>query len=235
MIVALPLALSLVAFGAKADEPVQALEPAASAPSSPALPPASPAPPGAWSGRWNSQPRAKTREPEACCRYALRFDPFELLYRRATFEAEIALFGPLALEIVPSYIFDARETNLTARGFSTAIDVVYYPSGVSLRGFWVKGRVGYERFDATLSHSADSSRTDAATISSPVFGALFGSTTVVDEGGFSISGGLGIGVVTSDPRMLRVSAPNHADEAFTFYDKSDRLRLLGSLALGATF
>jgi hypothetical protein len=69
------------------------------------------------------------------------------------------------------------------------------------------------------------------------------------KGGFALNGGIGIGVATADPVKLVVepctpssdpaTCPLGADDGdatfFDYYDKTGRIKLLGSLALGVAF
>jgi hypothetical protein len=175
-----------------------------------------------------------------CCRFSIRYDPFDLLFRRLTFEGEVAIIGPLAIELVPSWIFGSIQDGLDARGFAIAGNIAFYPGGVPLRGFWVKAHVGWEGYHGTFTHSQAGS-TEGATqdehyVSSPILGAMFGSTSVFGRnGGFAISGGIGIGVATASSVTFRATAPGFADEVLTVYDKAGRIQLLGSLSLGASF
>ena len=63
------------------------------------------------------------------------------------------------------------------------------------------------------------------------------------DGGFALTGGIGIGVALADPIDQRVDC-TEADAAAgecdrivtrTLYDKTGRIQLLGSLSLGVTF
>ena len=185
-------------------------------------------------------PPPKPRKP-SCCRWSLRFDPFDLLFRRMTFEGELALIGPLAIEIAPSWIWGSPSENLDTTGFALASNVALYVNGDALKGFWLKGHLAYESFEATLTHPDFPGITDKKDISSVIVGGMLGSTTVFGRnGGFALSGGIGIGVALADPVSLRVEPPEGAPEgspALTaaYYDKIDKIQLLGSLALGVAF
>jgi hypothetical protein len=137
------------------------------------------------------------------------------------------------VEIVPSYIFGSPYDNIAG-------NVAFYPGGAVLRGFWLKAHIGWEGYNAVLTHSqadvATSSLVDRKYVSSPIFGGMIGSTTVFGRnGGFAISGGIGIGVATANPVMLTAHAAGFQDEVTILYDKAGRIQLLGSLSLGATF
>src|SRR5262249_10583288 len=136
--------------------------------------------------------------------------------------------------------------NLDEKGFSLAGDVGIYFEGQALRGFFLKAYAAYESFTATLTHpdfpdlppDADSQKR----LHTAVFGGTIGSTTIIGphggrDGGFILSGGIGIGVATADPVTLRVRSPISSveDVEATYFDKVGRIRLLGSFALGAVF
>ncbi len=174
----------------------------------------------------------------ACCRWSLRFDPFDLLFRRLTFQGELAIAGPISIEIAPSWIFGSPYENFDAAGFSIGGNLAwYFLSGKALKGLWLKAHVGYENYDATLTNPALPSSSDTKTASSAVLGGMIGTTSVFGRnGGFAISGGIGIGVATADE--ITLVAPGDAlrpGYAAKLYDKSDRIRLLGSLGLGIAF
>jgi hypothetical protein len=166
-------------------------------------------------------------------------DPFDLLFRRLSFEGEIAVIGPLAVELRPSWIWGSPDEFMDAGGFAFAGNIVLYPGGKPMNGFWIKGSIGYETFAATLTHPGGNAQTKD--VASPVFGLMIGSSNVFSRnGGFIISGGAGIGVATADPVMLSVEQfdPNYGGITrveYSYYDKAGRIKLLTSLALGVAF
>jgi hypothetical protein len=173
-------------------------------------------------------------KPASCCRWAVRFDPFDLLFRQLTFQGEIGIVGPLAFELEPGWIWGSPIENVDAGGFAIAGNVAVYFSGKALKGFFLKGHIGYETFEATLTHP-DVNKSVSETVSSPIFGALIGSSAVFGrDGGFNLSGGIGIGVATADTVTLRVAGdpaqgiPGHE---LSYYDKAGRIQLLGSLSV----
>lgn len=177
-----------------------------------------------------------------CCMWSVRANPFDLIFRRLSLEGEIAVVGPLTLQVSPSWIFGTATENLEASGLAIAGDVAVYFEGSPMRGFWLKGHVGYESFDATLTDpNGFGSKTES--ISSPIFGGMIGSSSVFGRnGGFTISGGIGIGVATADKQTVAVTVPDPMDAKKTavvssvdFYDKAGKIQLLGSFALGVTF
>lgn len=202
-----------------------------------------------------------------CCRWSVRFDPFDLLLGRLSFQGEVAIIGPLAIELEPSWIWGTPSSDLDESGFAMAANVgVYFDH--PLRGFWLKGSFGFESFEATLTAPVDnlpanfnseacpgekkpSGPTDASVIGgtctkslkSAVLGVMIGSTSVLGpkngrNGGFAISGGIGIGVALADPVELTVrpNAANSSDAIkATYYDGIGKIKLLGSLGLGVAF
>lgn len=197
--------------------------------------------------------------PSSCCRFSVRFNPFDLLLRRMTIEAEVAVIGPLTIEIVPSWIWGSPYPLQETRGFALAGRFGGYFSGKPNRGFWLKGHVGYESFAVEVVNERTMARTfSTENVKSPVLGGMIGSSTVFGRnGGFIISGGLGIGVATASrqtvtacasPKLVSDSgAPlleptecleqpeGPPDERIHFYDKLGRMQLLGSFALGVAF
>ncbi|MCC6525006.1 MAG: hypothetical protein IT373_20295 [Polyangiaceae bacterium] len=197
-------------------------------------------------------------EERSCCKWSVRYNPFDLIFRRVTFEGEFALGDlPLAIEVAPSYIFQAAAEGLDNKGFAIAAGLKWYVTGAALTGFWVKFHFQHEWFKATLSREdidgnaigvpgadcdGDSEPgTCKRTVQSPILGAMIGSGTVFGkDGGFAINGGIGIGVAVMPAVSLTVDRlPTEPIDSpsvvFTYYDKAERIRLLGTLALGIAF
>jgi hypothetical protein len=206
-------------------------------------------PPGYPPGYGGYQPPAGPPPPPApkpatCCRWSVRVDPFDLLFRRLTFQGEIAIVGPLSIELTPSWIFDSPYENLTEKGFALGGNVtVYFLSGKAFQGMWLKAHASFESYDATLTNPGITSHTDTQSVKTGVFGGMIGSTSVFGrDGGFAISGGIGIGAATAGTVTLFAPGapgtnPNNGipDISATLFDKLDRLKLLGSLGLGVAF
>lgn len=181
-------------------------------------------------------PREK-REP-SCCRYAIRYDPFDLIFRRATFQAEVGIIGPLSIEVEPSWIWGSPREFVEESGFGIAANIGLYVSGKYLKGFFVKGHVGFETFDATLTHPDIPGQTDSEKISAPIVGLLIGSSNIWgnDDVGFNLSGGIGIGVAIADKTSLVVPGDATISGIQTdYYDKAGVIQLLGNLGLGVAF
>lgn len=210
-------------------------------------------------------------EGQACCRWSVRYDPFDLLTRRVTLSAEVALADlPLSIEVTPKYIFGSPASELDEQGFDLGVNLAWYPSGVPLRGIWVKAHAEYERFTATLTRddgtgargkpdpnqcAPDSTKGSCKNgVASTILGVIVGSTQVFGpQGGFAISGGIGIGAALADSKPLTVLPCTAADVAdknasceaaepsgtaalsYRYYDNSARIRLLGTLSLGVVF
>jgi hypothetical protein len=173
-------------------------------------------------------------------RWSLRFDPFELVMRRLSFQAEVAVVGPLALEIVPAWIFGSPYSGIDMKGFSIGGNAVFYLSGQAFRGMWLKAHFTYENFSATYANPYDPTLVGTPQrLGSAILGAMFGDTFVVPRsGGFALSGGIGIGVATANKTDLTAPGdiPRRIPTASaTLYDGFDRVRILGTLGLGVAF
>jgi hypothetical protein len=169
-------------------------------------------------------------EEAGCCLWSLRYDPFDLLFRRVTFAAEIA-WGklPFSIELTPKYIFNSPATDVKEVGFDMGVNIAWYPSGKPLKGFWVKAHAEYENFRSTLSRKTDGdvllgrpdpeqcdadSETGQCTrrVGSAIFGLMVGSSYVFGrKGGFAVSGGIGIGAAVAPAKSLRVLPCSGAD------------------------
>jgi hypothetical protein len=149
-----------------------------------------------------------------------------------TFEGEVVIVGPLTVGVAPSWIWGSlMDEQLDTTGFALAADVGVYVEGKPLRGFWIKGRIGYESFEAVLTSRFPTVEPGVGDVSSVVLGGMLGSTNVFGrDGGFAMSGGIGLGVALADP--VQIVAGN---EYVEFYDKAGKIKLLGSLSLGVVF
>ena len=224
-----------------------------------------PPPPGY--GQPPRPPRPFEPPPKKTLFWSVRYDPFDLLFRRITFEGEIALGSlPLSIELAPAYIFDSPSEGLEDTGVDLAARFVWYVQGDPLKGFYLKAHFNYEHFSSTLFRQtpdgafvgapADDCDADSATgtctktVASAIFGLMLGTSMVLpSKGGFALNGGIGIGVAVADPVTLRVNPCGPSDVggahctdvettppvSATYYDKTGRIKLLGSLSLGVTF
>jgi hypothetical protein len=174
----------------------------------------------------------------------VRWQSFYLLFRRFAVEGEIAVLGPLTIEVTSSFIFGAASetSTLDEKGFTLGGDVAVYLEGTPLRGFYVKTYTAYESFKATLTHPDFPDDPVQQSLSTAVIGALAGATMIVGphggrDGGFILSGGVGLGVATAAAQKLRApsdpASGRHVDA--TYFDGAGRLRVLGSLGLGVVF
>jgi hypothetical protein len=195
------------------------------------------------------------REPkEKCCFAAIRYDPFDLLFRRITLEGEIKIWGPLTAQLTPAFIFDSPFADISDTGFDIAANIAWYVQGDAFKGFWLKAHVEYEIFESTVTNpflvngapagtpapdcDADSEPgTCAKTVNSTIVGLMLGTSTVFgDEWGFNISGGIGIGVALAEEQTLEVlGTPTAPGVRYTYYSDAGRIKLLGSLGLGVGF
>src|SRR5690606_24439476 len=129
----------------------------------------------------------------------------------------------LSVELAPSWVFDSPADGVDERGFSLAARFAWYVQGKPLEGFWVKAHAEFESFEATLFRGdlnnevyfgmpnpdfcdADSETGSCKkTINGFILGAMIGNSTVFgDDGGFAISGGIGIGVAVTGSETLEV-------------------------------
>ena len=143
-----------------------------------------------------------------------------------------------ALEVAPSWIFGSPYAGIDGKGYSIAGRAVFYLSGEAFRGFWLKAHVGYEHYDATLTNPADASDVSAPrTLGSAILGVLFGDTWVIPrDGGFALSGGIGVAFATASKVTLTTNGTVNAPPAqASLYDGFDKVRLLGSVGLGVAF
>jgi len=220
-----------------------------------------PPPPG-----YGPPPRPEGPPPKKTLLWSVRYDPFDLLFRRITFEGEIALGSlPLSVELVPSFIWDSPHEGVENSGIDLGARFVWYVMGDPLEGFYLKAHFNYETFKSTLFRGDpldpygvpgpgcdDDSEpgTCSKQVSTTVFGLMLGSSMVFPRrGGFGLNGGIGIGVATADRIDLEVApcdigsdpatcplGPDDGSAVVTsYYDKIERIKLLGSLSLGVTF
>jgi hypothetical protein len=164
----------------------------------------------------------------------LRYDPFDLVTRRLTFQAEVAIYKLFAIEIDPSWIFGSPYADVDGKGFAIAGNAVFYLSGEAFRGLWLKAHVGYETYTATFTNPMDPTDVSTPTrVGSAVVGALFGDTLVIPHsGGFALSGGIGVGFATASATTLTTPVGLASTTLYTGFDK---VRLLGSVGLGVAF
>lgn len=181
-----------------------------------------------------SPPPPKPEE-ATCCRAAVRFDPFDILQRRLSFQAELAIWGPFAIEVEPSWIFSSPSDNVSADGFSFLGSVGFYLTSKAPQGFFIKAVVGYETFSATVSNPDAPSLTATADVASPILGAVLGSSTVFGRRwGFNISGSIGIGVATaSEVDIIAPGKGSVPSFKYSYYDSP--VQLIGSLGAGIGF
>lgn len=178
-----------------------------------------------------------------CCRWSIRVDPFNLIFRRLTFQAEVRIVGPLAIEFTPSWIFGSPYEDIETEGYSLGGNLVFYFMSIGSRkqmqGMWLKAHATYEHFDAELTNRYLTSSKSTTPVGTAILGGMIGSSTVFGQnGGFVLSGGIGIGVATSDPVTLTAPGDpkrNIPDYQATLFEKIDKIRLLGSFGLGVEF
>lgn len=165
----------------------------------------------------------------------MRFDPFDILQRRLSFQAELAIWGPFAIEVEPSWIFSSPSENVSADGFSFLGSVGFYLTSKAPQGFFIKAVVGYEAFTATVTNPEVPAITETKDVASPILGAVLGSSTVFGRRwGFNISGSIGIGFTTAGE--VRFDLPGKGSKpGFTYVYYDSPVQLLGSLGAGIGF
>ncbi len=173
-----------------------------------------------------------------CCRWSARFDPFDLLFRRLSFMGEVAIVGPLSIEAKGSWIFDSSTEGLSEKGFAIGSNIVFYFLELkAFKGMWLKAHASFESFNATISSPGDASRTNSTRVKTGIFGGMIGDTMVFGRnGGFALSGGIGIGAASAS--ALTLTSPRDqfgAVNQVTFFEKADRIRLLGTFGVGVAF
>src|SRR5262249_50470408 len=139
------------------------------------------------------------------------------------------------------FIWGSPAAHLQDKGWTLGGDVALYLEGTPLRGFFVKAHVAYESFTATLTYPAGATEA-SQDLTTAMLGAIAGTTIVVGpyearDGGFIVSAGMGLGIATAKPVTLHAASPTRARDYVeaTYFDGAGRLRLLGSLGLGAAF
>ncbi len=171
--------------------------------------------------------------PPKLLRWSLRYDPFELIERRLSFQAEVAVVKFFAIEIAPMWIFGSPYSNVDSKGFAIDANAAFYLSGEALRGFWLKAHFGYENFSATFTNPDNPMDVSPSQrLGSAIVGALFGDTFIIPRsGGFALSGGIGVGYATA-PQANLTTPTGVQTQLYTGFDK---VRLLGSIGLGVAF
>jgi hypothetical protein len=213
--------------------------------------------------------------PKPCCLWSLRYDPFDLIHGQVTLEGEIALGDlPLSIELVPSWIFDNFSDAVDEQGFDIAARFGWYVQGDALRGFFLKAHAEFQWFEATLFRGdldgeqyfgkpGAMCNTDSATgtctldVNSFLLGLMIGNSSVFgDDGGFALTGGLGVGVAIAQELSLEVqpcsdedvaagnahcsAADNGPVDRLVYFEgaglgRGGRVNIIGSLSLGVTF
>lgn len=176
--------------------------------------------------------------PPSCCRFSVRYDAFQLVFRRVAIEAEVKIAGPFSVGLSPGWIWGGGDPSLDEQGAQVLGFAAWTFYGTALRGLWLRAVGGFEAFDATLRHPDFPEVKVKKTIASGVFGAMVGVSVVFGrDGGIALSGGIGAGAATSDPVELVAPSPDAAvpPARARYYEGADRVKLLGTLGLGVTF
>jgi len=135
-----------------------------------------------------AQPPLPPPPKRAELQWSIRFNLFDLLFGRATAEIEYAFAGPLSLSLGPQYIFadprQDRNSGITASGSGIYAELGVWVEGRPLRGYFLKGHVGY----ASITFHGDNM--DVSVPETKV-GVMFGSQSIYG-GWFTLSGGFGV-------------------------------------------
>jgi hypothetical protein len=120
--------------------------------------------------------------------WSFRFNAFDLIFGKLSAEFEHALGDQFSIVVGPEYIFaDPRQDSslgITANGGGVYGEVGFWLDGRPLRGYFLKGHVGYR---SVVFHSD----IDRLHVPETLLGILFGSQSIY-AGWFTLSGGIGI-------------------------------------------
>lgn len=165
-----------------------------------------------------------------------------LLFRRLSFEGELAVWGPFVIGLEPAWIWGSQERGLEQSGFAIGGDVAYYMDDKPLNGLRFKAHGAYEYFNAKLTHPGGN--IDSKAVSTGTVGLTVGGSLVVSPkqggGGFIIDGGLGFNVATASPVTLSTrgfdpSRGGMTTVEFVYFGGWRRVSPLASMAMGVAF
>jgi hypothetical protein len=188
-------------------------------------------------------------EERTCCTLSLRWNPFDLVFSKVSFEAELAVVGPLSIEVAPRYIFgipDEGQDSITAKGYGVDGKLGYYFSGHALRGFFLKAVAQYEHYSLTGTTSGNN---NTLSFSETTVGGLIGSQTVFGRnGGFTLTGAIGVGYTLSaknyefevsdtpvNPAIQCKQPDGPIHTVYTACVDRPSINLIGQLSIGYTF
>lgn len=169
-------------------------------------------------------------------------DALNLLFRRLSFEGDLAVWGPFVVGLEPAWIWGSSERGLDESGFGITGSAAIYVEDKPMNGLRVKAHGGYEYFQATLTHEGGA--TDSKPVSTGVFGLSVGGSLVVSPklggGGFIIDGGFGFSVATAEAVTLSAtdynpSQINITTEKHIYFGGWRRILPLASMAMGVAF
>jgi len=125
--------------------------------------------------------------------WSLRFNIFDLLFGRATVEIERVITGPLTITVAPQFIFgdprQDRNLSITSKGYGFYSELGLWVQGRPLRGYFLKGHLGYSK--VTFTGDLGPNSEDKVAVPQTQLGLMFGSQSIYG-GWFSLSGGFGI-------------------------------------------
>jgi hypothetical protein len=194
-------------------------------------------PPGAYGPPPSSEPQPLLA--------SIRFNPLDLLLKRASLEGEVAVWGPISFELAPSYSFGipgTKQYEYSASGFGVDGKVGVYFEGDALEGWFAKGLVGYHGYTAK-------SDFDSLSYGDVLLGALVGNQFLpIPDVGLTISTSIGIGVVPNAKERLLIVGGRRTDgrqsscndgqarsDNYAACVSGGTLQFLGSLAVGYSF
>jgi hypothetical protein len=196
--------------------------------------------PGGGNNGYNGGYQAPHSEP--CCTASIRINPLELVFQELSMEGELALIGPLSIEIGPKYLFGvpgSKSDGYTAKGYGVDGKLGIWFQGTALRGFFGKVVAEY-------THTNVSTDYEQVAINNSAYGLLFGSQTIFGrDGGFTLSGGIGVKYLPNATSTPVQAGAEGRGELYACGDqklthpvvciKTSPIGFLGQLALGYTF
>lgn len=193
-------------------------------------------------GGYGPPPRQQKPPPPPEPFLSIRINPIDIFFKRISLEGEVALIDYLSFEVAPTYIFGLANSDgedYTTTGAGVAAKLGFWPSGRSLRGFYLKG-VG-----EVMRYSAESS-VDKIAFTEPALGMMLGSQTIFGgDSGFTFSAGIGakyifntrerpLTIDTRETNQLSTCNKISTKQTIVCFDRN-QVDVIGQLAIGYTF
>jgi hypothetical protein len=167
--------------------------------------------------------------------WSIRSQLLALIFGRVAGELEYAFSGPFSVAIIPEYVFNYpgvnKEVGVKVSGGGVAGEFGYWVEGRPLRGYFLKGHVGYRSIKF-------SSPVDELSVPATEVGAMFGSQSIYG-GWFTVSFGLGVVYdFNSQERSFRVGGTPTAPTGYVIPASGlfgNGFDLLGQLSIGGSF